>query len=106
MMTEPAGHSLQYRLLVTMAGEINVEYGLRLKRELGKVIDWVIPLGYANEIVGYVPVERQIPEGGYEVVGNAQGLLYSGPFSSGTEDRIVDAARSLLEDPPERVAGD
>lgn len=97
------GNSL---VLVTMAGEINVEYGLRLKRELGKVIDWVIPLGYANEIVGYVPVERQIPEGGYEVVGNAQGLLYSGPFSSGTEDRIVDAARSLLEDPPERVAGD
>lgn len=97
------GNSL---VLVTMAGEINVEYGLRLKRELGKVIDWVIPLGYANEIVGYVPVERQIPEGGYEVVGNAQGLLYSGPFSSGTEDRIVDAAWSLLEDPPERVAGD
>lgn len=92
--------------LVTMAGEMNVEYGLRLKRELGNRFDRVIPLGYANRIVGYVPVERQRSEGGYEVLGNAQSLLYSGPFVSGTEDRILEAAMSLLDDSPEHAAGD
>ena len=89
-----------------MAGEMNVEYGLRLKCELGNRFDRVIPLGYANRIVGYVPVERQRSEGGYEVLGNAQSLLYSGPFVSGTEDRILEAAMSLLDDSPEHAAGD
>jgi neutral ceramidase len=79
--------------LVTMAGEMSVEYGLRLKRELAAHFSTVIPLGYANAIVGYIPVDRQLPEGGYEVIANQRTLLRPGPYQVGTESRIVVAAK-------------
>lgn len=82
--------------IVTMAGEMSVEYGLRTKRELRGAFTRVIPLGYANEIVGYVPVERQIPEGGYEVLNNQRALLRTGPFESGTEEAIMRAVHQTV----------
>ena len=79
--------------LITMAGEMSVEYGLRLKRELAAHFSTVIPLGYANAIVGYIPVDRQLPEGGYEVIANQRALLRPGAYQVGTENRIVQAAK-------------
>lgn len=83
--------------IVALAGEMTVEHGLRLKRELGGHFDQVLVAGYANEMVGYVPVRRQIPEGGYEVIDNAKHLLYSGPYVPATEDLIHQAAHRGLE---------
>ncbi|MFI5356133.1 MAG: hypothetical protein ACHQ4G_02235 [Opitutales bacterium] len=83
-------------LLVAMAGEMSVEYGLRLGREFGGRYGLVWPVGYANAIVGYVPSERQIPEGGYEVIGSMQYLGKTGPLVSGTEEQIVAAVRAQL----------
>ena len=80
--------------IVTMAGEMSVEYGLRIKRELSAQFSAVIPLGYANGIVGYVPVDRQLPEGGYEVITNQRTLLRTGAFDVGTEDSVM---RAVLE---------
>ena len=85
-------------VLIAMAGEINVEYGLRLQRELGGRFAQVWPVGYANEILGYVPSERQIPEGGYEVIGSNMYMGRTGPFESGTEEKIINAIREMLED--------
>jgi hypothetical protein len=68
--------------IVTMAGEMSVEYGLRLKRELAGDFKRVIPLGYANAIIGYAPVDRQLPEGGYEVIANQRTLLRAGAFET------------------------
>jgi len=62
VQTLTLGRSLCF---VALAGEITVEHGLRLKRDLASQFDHVVPVGYANHIVGYVPVKRQIPEGGY-----------------------------------------
>jgi hypothetical protein len=62
IQTATFGRSLA---IVTLAGEITVEHGLRLKRDLHPHFDTVLVIGYANHIVGYVPVQRQIPEGGY-----------------------------------------
>jgi len=82
--------------LVTMAGEISVEYGIRLKRELAARFSRVIPLGYANAIIGYVPVDRQLPERGYEVIGNQRSQLRAGAFEVGTEDRVIQAVKSTV----------
>lgn len=82
--------------IVTMAGEMTVEYGLRIKRELGARFGCVMPLGYANQGIGYVPVDRQLPEGGYEVIANQRALLRTGPFECGTEDRVMEAVRKTI----------
>jgi neutral ceramidase len=87
------GRSLAW---VAMAGEMSVEYGLRLTRELGGRFDHVWPFGYANEILGYVPVERQIPEGGYEVIGSQMFMGRAGPLESGTEEKIFAAIGEML----------
>ena len=80
-------------VMVTLSGEICVEYALRLKRELGARYGYVLPVGYANEIVGYIPTRRMIPEGGYEVVVSNTYLLKSGPFVATTEETVIRAAR-------------
>lgn len=82
--------------LVTLAGEMTVEHGLRLKRELGPRADNVMVLAYTNDIVGYVPVRRQIPEGGYEVWASQQYWKRTGPYVAETEDRIHAAVNRSL----------
>lgn len=84
-------------LLVAMAGEISAEYGLRLRHEQGGRFHQVWPMGYANEIVGYVPTERQLPEGGYEVIGSQMHLGRPGPLESGTEEKVFAAVGEMLE---------
>ncbi len=82
--------------LIALAGEMSVEYALRFNAELGGAYRDVWTLGYANEMVGYVPVRRQIAEGGYEVVDNNRHLLFTGPFAKETEERIAEAVRRCL----------
>lgn len=82
--------------LIAMAGEMSVEYGLRLQRVLGQRFGCVWAVGYANEIVGYVPSARQYPEGGYEVLENMQYLLRPGPLARESEERIFEAVEGLL----------
>ena len=84
-------------LVVTMAGEMSVEYGLGFKREWSSRFGQVWTLGYCNDIVGYVPVRRQISEGGYEVVDNHRYQLYTGPFTEATEETIRIAVRQSIE---------
>ena len=51
--------------MVTIGGEMVVDYSLRLKRELGKRrAVWVV--GYSNDVMGYIPSLRVLREGGYE----------------------------------------
>ncbi|RKX35166.1 MAG: hypothetical protein DRP71_04640 [Verrucomicrobia bacterium] len=85
-------------LLVALAGEMSAEYGLRLVRELSHRFSFVWPIAYANEIVGYVPVERQYSEGGYEVLVNMQYLLRPGPLERDSEERIFDTIGEILVD--------
>lgn len=85
-------------LLVALSGEMSVEYGLRLVREFSHRFSFVWPVAYANEIVGYVPVGRQYSEGGYEVLTNMQYILKPGPLERGSEEKIFDAVREILDD--------
>ena len=83
--------------VVALAGEIIVEHGLKLKQELRPHFGDVLAIGYANEMVGYIPVRRQIPEGGYEVWTAQQIHKRTGPFVAETEDQIHGAAQKALE---------
>ena len=83
-------------VLLTMAGEMSAEYGLRAMKEFGSRFGQVWPVGYANSMVGYVCSERQLPEGGYEVLSNMQGIMKPGPYESGTEEKIFSGARQML----------
>ncbi len=82
--------------LVFLAGEISVGYALVLRERLREHFEAVIPIGYANEMAGYIPTQAQIPEGGYEVWYSRQ--LYGNPgfFTETIEERIVQTVEQLL----------
>ena len=80
--------------MVFLAGEVVSEYSLRLKRELDGERLWIS--AYSNDVPFYVASRRMIAEGGYEV---DRSMVYYGqpsPLAEGTEDRIIDAVRSML----------
>lgn len=80
--------------MVFLGGEVVVDYGLRLERELDASRLWVT--AYANDVAFYVASRRMIAEGGYEV---DRSMVYYGqpaPLAETTEDRIVAAVRELV----------
>jgi hypothetical protein len=48
--------------MIGLAGEVVVDYSLRLKKELAGAPVWVA--GYTNDVFGYVPSRRVLEEGG------------------------------------------
>lgn len=83
--------------VVALGGEMTVEHGLRLKRELGGRFAQVVPLGYSNGLVGYVPVARQFDEYGYEVIDANTFRRYAGRWARDTEDQIHGAVAGLVD---------
>jgi neutral ceramidase len=82
-------------MMVGLAGEVVVDYSLRLKKELAGPAVWVA--GYTNEVSGYVPSRRVLEEGGYEARGAI--VYYSTiplPFTPAVESRIVDKVHELV----------
>ncbi|MGD9723718.1 MAG: neutral/alkaline non-lysosomal ceramidase N-terminal domain-containing protein [Pirellulales bacterium] len=80
--------------LVTLGGEVVVEYALRLKHELGGERTWVA--GYSNDVMAYIPSRRVLTEGGYEGGG---AMVYYGlpsPWAPTVEEDIVRAVHSLV----------
>jgi cephalosporin-C deacetylase-like acetyl esterase len=59
--------------LVALGGEVVVDYALRLKKELTPGKTWV--MGYANDVMAYIPSLRVLNEGGYE---GATSMIYYG----------------------------
>jgi hypothetical protein len=93
--------------LVALAGETCVEYALRLKKELGRERLW--PIGYANEVMCYIPSERILKENGYEsgwslswgrgvAAFQMAGSGWPTPFAPGLENRIIAAVHQLVKD--------
>jgi hypothetical protein len=80
--------------LVALAGEVVVDYGLRLRSELGRQELWVA--GYSNDVTAYIPSARVLSEGGYEA---AESMIYYGQpasFEASVEERIAGLVRTLL----------
>lgn len=83
--------------LVALAGEMTVEHAFRLEKELGPHYRHLIPIGIANDVVGYVPVKRLIPENGYAVLSSQILRDRVGPFVEDTEDMIHGAIARQLD---------
>jgi hypothetical protein len=81
--------------MIGLAGEVVVDYSLRLKRELAGAPVWVA--GYCNDVFGYVPSRRILEEGGYEARG---AILYYGtmltPFAPSVEERVIAKVHELV----------
>jgi neutral ceramidase len=80
--------------LVALGGEVVVDYALRLKKELAADRTWV--MGYANDVMAYIPSLRVLKEGGYE--GGGAMLYYGQPtvWSPRVEEMIVAAVREQV----------
>jgi hypothetical protein len=80
--------------MVMLAGEVVVDYSLRLKRELDPTRLWIN--SYSNDIPCYIPSERVLREGGYEGAGAMIYYLRPTKFAPGIEDKIIGAVRELV----------
>ena len=80
--------------IVFLAGEVVVDYVLRLKAELDPKRLWVV--AYANDDPCYIPSERILREGGYE--GGGAMVYYARPtkLKAGVEDQIITAVRAIV----------
>jgi hypothetical protein len=83
-------------LLTALAGEVVVDYSLRLKRELAGPIVWVA--GYSNDVFGYIPSLRVLREGGYEAGGAFRFSRFPGPFTETVEERIVSTVHAAARE--------
>ena len=81
--------------LVALAGEVVVDYAIRLRKEFAGERLWVA--GYSNEVFAYVPSERVLSEGGYEGGGAMVYFGWHGPFQPGVEDRVVGLVKRLVD---------
>jgi hypothetical protein len=80
--------------LLALGGEVVVDYSRRLKKELGAGT-WV--MGYANDVMAYIPSARVLKEGGYE---GATSMVYYGlpsVWGPRVEELIVAEARRQAE---------
>ena len=81
--------------LLALGGEVVVDYDLRAKREYPG--EPLIVAGYSNAVMGYIPSERILREGGYEAVDNLIYYGQPGPFASGVEARVFDAIHQAMK---------
>lgn len=79
--------------LLALNGEIVVEYGLRIK---ALAESRILPLGYSNGIIGYVPTAAQIREGGYESADSHIAFALPAPFALDAEDQLMNAIHVQL----------
>jgi hypothetical protein len=81
--------------LVALAGEVVVDYALRLKRELGSRGLWVV--GYANDACSYIPSARVLSEGGYEAADSMWYYDLPTAYAPVIEERIIGKVRHQLK---------
>lgn len=82
--------------MVALAGEVVVDYALRLRKELAAEGRPVWVAAYANDVFGYVGSARVILEGGYE---GGESYFYSTfptPLEEGVEEQIVGTVHDLF----------
>ena len=81
--------------LVTLGGEVVIDYALRLKRELGDRPVWVA--GYSNDVMAYIPSERVLEEGGYEGEGAMRFTNLPNRWQAGIENQIITTVRAMSD---------
>jgi len=83
--------------MVFLAGEVVVDYALRLNWEIDQNRLWIA--AYSNDVPCYIPSRRVLSEGGYEA--DLSMVFYGHPsrFAPATEDLIIRTVHNLLPAP-------
>ena len=80
--------------MVFLAGEVVIDYQLRLKREFDTSRLWVN--AYANDVPCYIPSRRILAEGGYEAEDSLWYYDRPARLAASSEDKIIRAVEDLL----------
>jgi hypothetical protein len=80
--------------MVFLAGEVVVDYALRLKWEADEKRLWVV--AYSNDVPAYIPSRRILSEGGYEADSSLIYYGHASRFAPAVEDLIVRSVHELL----------
>ncbi len=84
-------------VFVGFPGEFFLEYGMetrtRVKEQFG--LD-VVHVSMANDMIGYVPSDREIPRGGYELGSYQDDELAPAHYAAGTQGLFVNRALELV----------
>lgn len=83
--------------MINLAGEVVVDYSIRLKNELGAEHLWIN--AYSNDVPCYIASRRVIREGGYEAELSMYCYDKPAPFAEGVEDIIVGAVHEIIPAP-------
>jgi hypothetical protein len=83
--------------IVFLAGEVVVDYSLRLKWEIDKDRLWVA--AYSNDVPCYIPSRRVLSEGGYEAEFSMTYYGHAARLAPATEDLIIQAVHKILPAP-------
>jgi neutral ceramidase len=80
--------------LMALGGELVVEYGIRIRQLFGLN---TFVMGYANDVMGYIPSATILAEGGYE--GATSQMVYGmpGPWHASIEETILSEVRKVAE---------
>jgi hypothetical protein len=81
--------------LVSLGGEVVVDYALRIKREFPD--EKLIVAGYSNDVMCYIPSLRVLKEGGYEAVDSMMYYGQPGPFNEEVEETIFDGLYQVMK---------
>lgn len=79
--------------MVTLGGEVVVDYSLRLRQDMGDPVLWVA--GYSNDVMTYIPSLRVLREGGYEGGDAMKYGSHPAPWGTQIEEQIVGAVLRL-----------
>ncbi|MAG93846.1 MAG: dehydrogenase, partial [Planctomycetaceae bacterium] len=80
--------------MVFLAGEVCVDYSLRLKRELNRERIWIN--AYSNDFCSYIPSERLAKEGGYGGGSEIPYFALPTTLKAGLEQLIIDEVRKQV----------
>ena len=80
--------------IVFLAGEVVVDYAIRLKHELDWQRLWIN--GWSNDVPSYIPSQRVLAEGGYEA--DFSQIYYALPsrYDPALEDIIVNQVKTMV----------
>lgn len=79
---------------LALAGEVVIDYNRMVKAKVPNAR--IVVAGYSNGIPAYIPSRRVLVEGGYEAVDSMIYYGLPGPFAPEVEDRVMEAAGSVL----------
>lgn len=81
--------------LIALAGEVVVDYSLRLRAAHGWNTTWVA--SYSNDVFAYIPSARVRREGGYEGITSMIAQGQPAPFTPAVEETIVHKVERMME---------